>query len=157
MWPRWLGTPGSLLTAHCSLTRWTLRGLLCAGRLEVTESNVQNFAAFTNLAVVGGNLKIRSNVNLKLALSANVGGIFPSLTEVVGDLLIENNQQLDTLSGFRQLAVVGSLEISRNSGLSGFKAGTFASLEVRQKTTRLVANMCTSPGTGCQFVDVGRH
>jgi len=118
---------------------------------------VQNFAAFTNLAVVGGNLKIRSNVNLKLALSANVGGIFPSLTEVVGDLLIENNQQLDTLSGFRQLAVVGSLEISRNSGLSGFKVGTFASLEVRQKTTRLVANMCTSPGTGCQFVDVGRH
>ena len=84
--------PGDVTT----LTR--IRGDLTIG------GTIATFPDFAALAVVEGNLVIRGITTAGLTALA---GIFPVLTEVQGDLLIQNNGVITTITGFATLSEVG--------------------------------------------------
>ena len=98
--------------AHVTAELETLQGI--RGDLTI-GGTITAFPTFAALRVVEGNLTIRG---LSEASLTALTDIFPNLTEVQGDLLIQNNANVETIRGFDALRGVGG-----NVSLGGVTSG----------------------------------
>ena len=108
---------GDVPSNETTLTRIT-------GNLTI-DGTITSFPNFAALAVVEGNLTID---NITTSSLTTLTDIFPALDTIRGNLLIQNNTVIQTITGFTVLDSIGGyLSINDNtllSSLSGFDAFT---------------------------------
>ena len=104
---------------------------------------ITTFPDFADLEVVEGNLTISG---ITTATLIDLNGIFPSLTSIEGNLIIQNNANVETISGF---ALLESVDGDVNIGIPGppqvgnpalTSLPSFALLETIGGTLRFVLN-----------------
>ncbi len=89
------------------------------GNLAITDGSFRTLDAFDSLHDVVGDLVVSASTEL-----TTLAGAFPELVDAHGEIRIEDNARLHTVSGFTALSSLdGALVIARNPGVGGTLSG----------------------------------